>query len=228
MSVPRQVKQGLAIVAASVIALEAFAAAAPPASEILRTVRLEQTNQERVLTGRLRTGNRAIPFRLVLRDGLVRYEFSGGRQALQLRLGEQEAQMDEIAGDQSRRVTAARWDHKVGGTDITFEDLSMQFLYWPDAEVTGEGTVLTRRCWEISSRAPRESQYSRVRLWIDQRSGALLRAEGYGRDGQILRRFEVRSGQKLNGGWILKQMRIEHMEAGKPRDKEPTYLEIQI
>ena len=46
-------------------------------------------------------------------------------------------------------------------------------------------------------------------------------------DGKMIRRFMVVSAQKLEGLWLLKQMRIEAMEAGKSKEKTPTYLEIQ-
>ena len=39
------------------------------------------------------------------------------------------------------------------------------------------------------------------------------------------RRFKVISGQKIEGAWYLKQMRIE-APAGATKDKTPTYLEV--
>lgn len=234
MSRPSQVKQGLARLAAAAVLLfggGAIAAAAPDnpppsAAEILRGVRLSQTGQHRELTGQLRNGPNVTPFRLVLDGPLIRYEFANPALVLQLRLGEKDSRLEELADGDRTRVTPARFDATVRGTDVTYEDLSLQFLYWPKATVTGEATAMTRRCWKVTALAPGSSQYSRVDLWVDEASGSLLRVEGYGDDGKILRRFEVRSGQKIDGGWMLKQMRIEHMVDGKPRDKEPTYLEI--
>src|SRR5205814_8898583 len=105
---------------------------------------------------------------------------------------------------------------------------ALRFLYWPRATLEGEQLMLTRRSWKLRLDAPsrHDSQYAMVMLWVEKQSGALMRADGYDWNGKLSKRFEVRSVQKSDGVWILKQMRIEHMEAGKPRDKTPTYLEI--
>ena len=65
-----------------------------------------------------------------------------------------------------------------------------------------------------------------ARLWIDQESGALLRIEGYNRDGKLLRRFEVISAQKIDGQWMLKQMRVETLDPETKKILNRTYLEI--
>ena len=65
-----------------------------------------------------------------------------------------------------------------------------------------------------------------ARVWIDKQSGALLRIEGYDKQGRLLRRFEIVSAQKTNGVWMLKQMRIEGFEPGKDRAVSRHYLEV--
>src|SRR5437764_448502 len=56
---------------------------------------------------------------------------------------------------------------------------------------------------------------------------ALTRAYGYDWQGKLLTKFEVRSVQKTDDGWILKQMRIQRMDPGTNSDSTPTYLEIE-
>ncbi|HEY5953655.1 MAG TPA: outer membrane lipoprotein-sorting protein, partial [Terrimicrobiaceae bacterium] len=70
------------------------------------------------------------------------------------------------------------------------------------------------------------SQYGVARLWIDQESGALLRIEGYNRDGRLLRRFEIVSAQKIDGLWMLKQMRVETLDPQSGKTVDRTYLEV--
>ena len=111
---------------------------------------------------------------------------------------------------------------------MTYEDLAMKFLYWPDRTVLGEENVRTRRCWKLHLRPPsRDSQYSNVFLWVDQASGALMRMEGYDWNGRLAKRFEVVSAQKIEGRWFLKQMRIEELQAGTNEVQARTYLEIK-
>lgn len=203
-------------------------AAPVTAQEILRGVRLNQSSQHRVLDGRLRHGRQTVPFRLVLDGQEIRYEFPD--QALVLRLGESGSQLLEATRGGTQRVSPARFDAPVQGTDITYEDLALNFLYWPRAKIEGEETRLTRRCWKLhlepASRG--ESQYAVVLLWVEQQSGAFLQAEGYDSNGKAAKRFKVVSGQRdpETGGWMLKSMRIEKLQGLRSKDASPTYLEI--
>ena len=113
------------------------------------------------------------------------------------------------------------------GAGITYEDLSLRFLYWKNPKLLGEETIRSRKAWKMELQAARaSSQYGVARLWIDQESGALLRIEGYNRDGKLLRRFEVISAQKIDGQWMLKQMRVETLDPETKKILNRTYLEV--
>jgi hypothetical protein len=219
MSMRKQVKKRVALLATMLAALPAFAQQ-PTAQEILKTARLNQSEQHQALRGRLRTGATVIPFRLVMDGNEMRYEFTDPAQVLRLRFGDKSSRLEEITRDGAERVTAARFDQTVRNTNISYEDLTLHFLYWPDGEMLGEDTQLTRRCWKLRLRPVMD-------VWIEQQSGALLEADAYDWNGKLAKRFKVISAQKIEGAWLLKQMRIEAMEAGKSKEKSPTYLEIQ-
>lgn len=227
MTMSRQVKAGVAALLLAVFYVKAQAQT-PDAQDVLRAVRLNQSGQHRELEGRLRTDDAVTPFRLVLDGSEVRYEFNNPRQAIILKLGDKSSQLLEETGSGTAKVAPAKFDAPVRGTDITYEDLSLRFLYWPKAKIEGEETVLTRRCWKLhlepGSRS--DSQYAVVMLWVEKESGAFLRADGYNSDVKLVKRFEVRSVQKADGVWILKQMRIQGMDPGSKKDRSPTYLEI--
>jgi negative regulator of sigma E activity len=114
------------------------------------------------------------------------------------------------------------------GTDVTVEDLSLGFLYWPDARLLGKENVRGRGAWKIELRpGKRGSEFAVVRVWLDEASGALLRIEGFDWQGKLLRRFEVVSGQRIDGQWMLKQMRIEKFSPeNSSRPTGRSYLEI--
>jgi hypothetical protein len=181
------------------------------------------------MTGRLRTGGKSVPFRLVLDGSTIRYEFADPPQTLILRMLDRDSRLEEVSGGSSSKVGPAKFDTMVRDTDISYEDLALKFLYWPNAAMAGEQTMLMRKCWKIlvepGSRGG--SQYSRVMLWIEKESGALMQAEAFDHAGNFARRFKVISGQKVDGMWILKQMRIEAATPGRSKDRTPTYLEIQ-
>jgi negative regulator of sigma E activity len=65
-----------------------------------------------------------------------------------------------------------------------------------------------------------------VRVWIDKASAALLRIEGYDHEGRLAKRFEVVSAQKIDGQWMLKQMRVERIDPATRKTNGITYLEV--
>ena len=201
---------------------------APSAKEILESVRMQQTRQQIDLKGQLRQNAIKVPFHLIQSGTVVRYIFSDPEEALQLQIGENDTRLDEVSREGVEKVTPAKFDQKVRGTDITYEDLALKFLYWPDAEVVGADNIRTRNCWKLQLRAPsRQSQYASVLLWVDKASGALMRMEGFDADGRLAKRFEVISAQKIENRWFLKQMRIEQLQPGTKRVLSRTYLEIK-
>ncbi len=201
---------------------------APSAQEILENVRLRQAQQEIDVQGQLRQENVIVPFRLVESGPRVRYVFSNPPETLQLQIGETDSRLELISKNGSEKIAPAEFDHKVRGTDVTYEDLSLKFLYWPNAEVVGSDIIRTRSCWKVQLRAPNQrSQYGSILLWVDKTGGELLRMEGFNSAGQMIRRFEVVAAQKIDNRWFLKRMRIEQLQPGTNHVNSRTYLEIK-
>jgi outer membrane lipoprotein-sorting protein len=224
MSLHLHVKTRLLITAALLLACAVRGDETPDAKEILKSVRLAQTAENRTLTGVLRTEAKKVPFRLTMKDNAVRWEFTDPPQTLVLRLGESSSQLEEITADGKRKVTAARLDDRVRGSDITYADLAMNFLYWQNATVEGEQTIALTKCWQVLCLPPpkSDSPYSKVRVWIGKENGALCKTEMFNREDKLARSFLVMSAQKTEDGlWLLKSMRILATGA-----RSPSYLEI--
>jgi len=186
-----------------------------------------EARQQLDLQGQLRENEIVVPFHLIQNGPIIRYAFSNPEEVLQLRLGENGSRLDLVT-DAGAEKFAGKLDQKIRGTGVTYEDLALKFLYWPNARVLGDETVRTRSCWKLQLHAPsRDSQYSNVFLWIDKASGALMRMEGYDWDGQPTKRFEVVSAQKIDNRWFLKQMRVEELQPGTDKVQSRTYLEIK-
>jgi hypothetical protein len=213
----------------ALLGLVLFAAAAhaePDAEAILAAARVNPLGANVTLQAQLRTGSVTTPFRIVV-DGAVRYQFDSPEQELILELKDDASVLSERTGGKASPVRPARFDNSVRGTGITYEDLALRFLYWRHPKILGEETVRSRKAWKIELQSGRDSsQYGVARLWVDQESGALLRIEGYNRDGRLLRRFEVVSAQKIDGQWMLKQMRVEMLDPATKKVINRTYLEV--
>ncbi len=181
------------------------------------------------MRGELRSAGKTVPFRLSMTGGVIRYEFENPSLTLQLRLGNRTSTLEEITKGGAEKIRPARFDTRVRDTDLSYEDLSLRFLYWPKAEVTGEQTMVLQKCWivRVAPASAADSQYGSVKLWIAKNSGALMQAEAFDDAGKFVRRFKVVSGQKTSEGlWILKEMRIEWVNPGQGTDRTPTYLNI--
>ncbi len=216
----------LALLAALVVL--ASANAAPSAQEILAAARAQVARQEVEVQGQLRENDTIVPFRLTQSGPVIRYSFANPEEALQLRLGDAGSQLEEITREGVDKIAGREFEQKVRGTAITYEDLALKFIYWPDARVVGDDYINTRRVWKLELQPPgRESQYSRVFLWCEQQSGALMRMQGFDRNGNAVKRFEVVSVQKLDGRYFLKQMRIESLQPETGKVLARTYLEIK-
>jgi len=199
----------------------------PDAQEVLANVRLRQSRQQIDLRGQLRQDGTIIPFRLVQNGPVVRYLFTNPEETLQVRLGVNSSRLDEITRSGTESIAGAKLDEPIRQTAISYEDLALKFLYWPNARVIGADFIRTRNCWKLQLQAPAsDSQYASLALWVDKDSGALMRMEGYDPSGKLKKRFEVVSAQKIEDRWYLKQMRVEAIDSQSARVTRRTYLEI--
>jgi len=208
--------------------------APPTARDLLNLVRFHEISQDREFSGQLRTSSSSqkiiIPFRLGMHGKTIIYTFADPAEAYVLNLNEKSSRLDHVTGSgRTEKVTGAKLDAAVRGTDISYEDLTLKFLYWNNAVVEKEKeTLMSRSCWIVRAvpSAKGESQYDMVRLWIES-TGGLLQAECYS-GGKLIRRFKVVDVQSAHGtgGYILKSLRIQRVDASG-KDSHPTYLEIK-
>ena len=200
-------------------------AAQPDPQELLREARMASTNKEAAVRGQLRSGKVATPFTLTVNFGKLHFAFDDPPRVLEVRLDDDSSGVFDAQG---RAMKKGMQEPVAEGAPVTAEDLSLGFLYWPDARLMGKESVRTRSAWKIELRpGKRGSEFAVVRVWLDEASGALLRIEGFDWQGKLLRRFEVVSGQRIDGQWMLKQMRIEKF--GPENGARPlarSYLEI--
>jgi len=112
----------------------------------------------------------------------------------------------------------------VQGTDVSWMDLTLGFLWWEGGSIVGSDEIRGRRCYVVEVPAPvyRDAgggnrpfssaagrRYSRARLWIDEELRTLLQAEGYDCDGKLVRRLWVKSFKKIDDRWVIKDMEIQ-------------------
>jgi hypothetical protein len=205
----------------------AYAQQSPKAEEILRAARMSPTARPASLRAQIRGEEKQTPLLIGLKDHVITYEFKDPDQTLLLKLDPGNTRLLEKKNGVTQTVSGTRLHDVIRNTGVTYQDLSLGFLYWPHPILQGEEKVSIRPCWKIDLQAPADEEiYGVARVWIDKEFGGILKIEGFDRKGLLLRRFLLISPQKIDGLWMLKQMRIESFNPGNPDPVTRRYLEV--
>ena len=98
------------------------------------------------------------------------------------------------------------------GTDVTWSDLTLDYLWWDDvsfdAEREGE-TVHGQVCTVIVMKKGERQ----VRVWVDRKTGALMLAEEM-KDGKAVRRLWGTRIKKFGDRWMANVMEVETIGSG--------------
>ena len=96
-------------------------------------------------------------------------------------------------------------------TDINWLDLSLSFLWWPDARTIGTEHIKGRRCYvvEVPVPAGTAAPSAFVRLWIEAQVRVLLQAEAFDARPQQLRALRVKSFKKIQDLWMIQDLEVE-------------------
>lgn len=201
------------------------------ADEVLKLVRFSYTLYNRDFKGALRMGiTKKVDFLLSLKPEAIRFLFNEPAQVILLDTREQRfALFEGIDGAELKPVPAAKYGEAVRGTDVTYEDLSMRFLYWPGARIIAQEKLKGRDTIRVGLRNPDGAgNYATAEVWIDKLSGGMMKMIGYDRSGRAIRKFEVLSGKKFGDIWMVDEMRIETVTgAAGGTVKSSTRMQIQ-
>ena len=149
-------------------------------------MRLQQSGQQLDLQGQLRSDATVIPFRITQTGPVIRYTFANPPEVVQLRLGDNGSRLDLVTENSTKKFAASRLDDKIGGTGVTYGDLALKFLYWPDAQVARRGYAAHPQLLEAATHRagkrfalPKHPSLGRQRERGDHANGG-LRCEGCG------------------------------------------------
>ena len=100
----------------------------------------------------------------------------------------------------------------IAGTDVTWSDLSLEYLWWDDfsfdAEREGE-TVNGQTCAVLlMAKGDRK-----IRVWVDRKTGSLMQAEEIS-SGRSVRRMWGTRIKKFGDRWMANVMEVETLGSG--------------
>jgi len=200
----------------------------PSADDLLRGVRETYTRITKDFDGRLRQGFTKTPFVMSLSPDYLRFRFSDPVQIIHLSVTGQQAVLKEVVKGNDAPVASQRYSEIIRGTDVTYEDLAMRFLYWKNAEVIEETKVSGRLCRRVRVyNLDGVGNYALVDVLIDKASGAMVQMIGYNSDRKSVKRFTVIKVKQFGEIWIPNEMKIETLDPEKAGESlSKTYLKI--
>ncbi len=100
-------------------------------------------------------------------------------------------------------------DSPILGSDITWENLSLQFLKWTNTVYVGSDTVLGLNCSIIKLYPTAYIDTDHYKIWVAQRNHALMRFEEYDADNKLKRTIWIKSLKKIDDGFTVKDLEAE-------------------
>lgn len=211
-------------------------AAPGEADALLREMRTALTSQgSRDVLGSIRKGSTRVPFSLSARGDTIAFQYKQGDawKRFDVHIGSKEVRLMLVNNGKAVVMSPANYSQNIAGTDVTYEDLSLRFLYWKGGTIlpdSADSRIKGRDCFivQAANPSPGVGQFTTVRMWIDKENGTVWQVDGYGADGKLRKRFSITSVQRLSdGSWFFKQMK---MEVRNPQNDRRTialdYLEM--
>lgn len=124
-------------------------------------------------------------------------------------------ELSRFEGKDRRPTEAPAINATVRGTDITWLDITLDFVWWQNPILSGTGKVKGRLCdiLEVEPAAPMEN-CAKVRLWIDREQKLVMQAAQVDEKGREVRKMWVRAVQKIDTRWVLKDIEVETLGSG--------------
>jgi len=188
------------------------------------------------LTGVVKSDNnkKQYPIKLLTKGHELVYEFQD--QPLQIRVqlnpGSFSVQKRSSSSAPWADVTAAEMSKSILNTDITYEDLGIDFVNWDDIEPLGTDMIKTLDAYVFEAKpGPTDhSRYAAVRFWVSKQYWAFLRIDGLNAKEQTVKRVEVQNVMEIGDVhkfYVFKEMKVANMEPDKDDiAKSTTYIDI--
>tara|TARA_B100000530_G_C15898701_1_gene464505 strand:- start:639 stop:1364 length:726 start_codon:yes stop_codon:yes gene_type:complete len=199
------------------------------ASKILSQVRYAYPQKTLNFRGEIRPrriGFKMIPLNLSFNSQLIKFEFFSENnstkiidETISLDFRDDKINVLRAYDSLTKEIKDDDLSNSIRGTDISYDDIVMRFLDWPNPVLLKIEKAKGGKAWKIRCANPNKSQlYSIVDVWVSQRSGAIVRMNAYNKKRRIVKSFEVDSIQQIKGDWFVETMIVRtYPEDGKSK-----------
>ena len=119
---------------------------------------------------------------------------------------------DLVVRDGAGEAVAFEKDGRILGTDVTWSDITLDYLWWDDFSFDAEReaeSVHGQKCAVIVMKKGDRA----VRVWVDRKTGALMQAEEFA-SGRPVRRLWGTRIKKFGDRWMANVMEVETVGSG--------------
>ena len=202
----------------------------PSATEILTQVRGSLPREALLIKGQILSGNRfgklerTCYIEMFLDFGgdpaIVRYKISDafGTPLEQMTISMTEGGETEYeyeTGNPFKSASAPQPTAAIKNTDVTWNDLSLLFLWRPDGRTAREENLRGRDCYVLEfpgNAVLIENRKSKIEnfqvVWIDMQMLVLIQMEELDGLGRLQRRMIVKNIKKISDQWMIKNLEI--------------------
>jgi hypothetical protein len=194
-------------------------------ARVLRNLRL----QDFQLNGFLRSAKASYPLILRTREREMVYEFT--EKPLHIRVlldpARTQVQTRPESGAPWRELSEQERGQLIFDSDVTYEDLCLDFIRWDKVISLGTDSIKTLPAWAFEATPNGLSRYAKVRYWISSDYYAFLRVDGYNEKNEVIKRVEVNGVQKIGPAYVIKEMQISTIIPGRELSSSRTYIEVR-
>jgi hypothetical protein len=124
-----------------------------------------------------------------------------------------------VANSEPRKLASNELMTPFAGSDFWLSDLGLDFLHWPQQRVLRKQMRKGLFCdvLQSSSAHPVSGGYSRVVSWIAinrPEDIVIVHAEAFDTHDKLLKEFDPKKVEKINGVWQLEEMEIRNRQTG--------------
>jgi len=209
------------------------------AEQILSVIRNSYGDKSQSFRGEIRPrriGFKLIPLNITLSAELIRLEFFESNRSsmkvdevIEFQIANGNCEVTRSRNGVSEKISPTKFNERIRSTDLTYEDLAMRFIDWPSPKIIAVEKAKGGKAWKIRCTNPdKDNGYAFVDAWISQRSGALVRMNGYNNKNQLVKSFEVDSVQQYKGDWYLEMMNVRTYPTDAKSKPTSSFLKLEI
>jgi hypothetical protein len=170
------------------------------------TVRCDKTKKSYPII--LRTKGHELVYEFQDQPLQIRVELNPGAFTIQKRSSSSGSWTNLSSSDMAKTIL---------DTDITYEDLVVDFVNWDDIQPLGTDSIKTLPAYVFEAKpGPGDhSRFSSVRFWVSRQYWAFLRVDGCNAKGQTVKRVEVQNVMQIGKFYVFKEMKVANMVPDK-------------